>query len=177
MTSPVTSCSINVKISTPVDMVLNHNLWICATFYILLLSANVLINKNGENEEPNEFVCGVTYWSLDQYWGQDQYQFSNITNCNDDLSFPDRLWRTACQSQLKNIAFCGDTDGLIPVEGEQLSIRMVTSAQAQLENTVPPCPQGLCISRWSTLQSPVLIKQFNSQIFSFKHLSTNYCGT
>lgn len=29
-----------------------------------------------------------------------------------------------------------------------LSIKMVTSAQAQLENTVPPCPQGLCISRW-----------------------------
>ena len=70
---------------------LSHNLRICATFYILLLSANVLINNKGENEKANEFVRGLIYWSVDQYWGQDQYKFSSITNRNHDLSFPDGL--------------------------------------------------------------------------------------
>ena len=55
-----------------------------------------------------------------------------------------------------------------------LSIKMVTSAQAQLENTVPPCPQGLCISRWLILTGGCNFKQFSSQIFHFKHLSTKF---
>ena len=144
------------KISTSVDweIMLSHNLRICATFYILLLSAYVLINNNGENEEPNECVCRLVYWSLDQYWGHDQYQFSSITNCNTDLFFPDvnldeqhvnPNWRTMHFVVIKSIWLWR--------KGKYLSIRMVTSAQAQLENTVPPCPQGLCISRWFKLKS------------------------
>ena len=86
-----TSTSVDQDMMLTIDMC--HNLWICATFYILLLSANVLINNKGENEEANEFVCGLIYsnWSVDQYWGQDQYKFSSITNRNHDLSFPDGL--------------------------------------------------------------------------------------
>jgi len=37
---------------------------------------------------------------------------------------------------------------------------MVTSAQAQLENTVPPCPQGLCISRADFLRSDFTVDKF-----------------
>jgi len=37
---------------------------------------------------------------------------------------------------------------------------MVTSAQAQLENTVPPCPQGLCISRADFLRTDFTVDKF-----------------